>query len=126
MRDARRYFNLPYNPALKPFARQLRKAGNLSEVLLWQQLKNKQFMGLDFDRQKIIGNFIVDFYCAERGLVIEIDGNSHDQKVEYDKNRDAYLGSLNLRVIRILDADVKRNLDGTMRYLVQQLSSDGV
>ncbi|MGQ4005164.1 DUF559 domain-containing protein [Francisellaceae bacterium CB300] len=55
---------LPYNPKLKQRARELRKAGNLSEVLLWQKIKNRQLLGLDFDRQKIIGNYIVDFYSA--------------------------------------------------------------
>jgi hypothetical protein len=63
-RDTKAYRSLPYNPALCQRARQLRKAGILHEVLLWQRLKNGQLHGLDFDRQKIIGNYIVDFYCA--------------------------------------------------------------
>ena len=61
MRATRRYKSLPYNPALKERARALRRAGNLAEVLLWNQLKSRQVLGLDFDRQKIIGNYIVDF-----------------------------------------------------------------
>jgi very-short-patch-repair endonuclease len=58
---------------------------------LWQQLKHKQLLGLDFDRQKIIGNYIADFYCAEKQVVIEVDGSSHDHKAEYDAQRDAFL-----------------------------------
>ncbi|HIJ87906.1 MAG TPA: endonuclease domain-containing protein [Desulfuromonadales bacterium] len=117
MRDTKKYMSLPYNPALKERARELRKAGNLSEVLLWNQLKNKQLFGLDFDRQKIIGNYIVDFYCAEKELVLEIDGSSHDNKVEYDALRDAFLTGLGLTVIHILDIDVKTNLSGVTLFL---------
>jgi very-short-patch-repair endonuclease len=111
------FMSLPYNPALKERARELRRAGNLSEVLLWQQIKNGQFSGLDFDRQKIIGNYIVDFYCAEKAVVIEVDGSSHDSKAEYDAARDAYLTGLNLTVIHVLDSDVKSNLAGVMQFL---------
>jgi very-short-patch-repair endonuclease len=116
-RDTSAYMSLPYNPALKERARELRRAGNLSEVLLWQQIKNGQFSGLDFDRQKIIGNYIVDFYCAEKSVVIEVDGSSHDSKVEYDAERDAYLTGLNLTVIHVLDSEVKSNLVGVMQFL---------
>ena len=108
---------LPYNDDLKQKARQLRKAGNLSEVLLWQQLKGKQLLGLSFDRQKVIGNYIVDFYCSERKIIIEIDGESHNEKAEYDGLRDGYLQGLGLAVVRILDIDVKKNLQGVMEYL---------
>lgn len=67
---------LPYNPALKELAKQLRKQGVLSEVLLWQKIKNKS-LGIEFHRQVPIDNYIVDFYCHELMLAIEIDGNSH-------------------------------------------------
>ena len=116
-RFTKNYLSLPFNPALKERARALRKAGNLSEVLLWNQLKKGQFNGFDFDRQKIIGNYIVDFYCAENQVVIEVDGSSHDDKAEYDAQRDAFLMSLGLCVIHIFDVDVKQNLAGVMAYL---------
>ncbi len=117
MRKTTRYMSLPYNPALKQRARELRRAGNLSEILLWQQIKNGQFSGLDFDRQKIIGNYIVDFYCAEKAVVIEVDGGSHDGKAAYDAVRDAYLTGLNLTVIHVPDSEVKNNLAGVMQFL---------
>ena len=117
MRKTKNYFALPFNPELKKRARKLRQAGNLSEVLLWNQIKKKQLLGLDFDRQKIIGNYIVDFYCAEIKVALEIDGDSHINKAEYDARRDAYLKRLGLIVIHITDMDVKRNLAGVMVWL---------
>ena len=116
-RNTQNYYELPYNPKLKERAREHRKAGNLSEVLLWQQLKNGQMNGLDFDRQKIIGNYIVDFYCSNKNVVIEIDGSSHDGKAEYDALRDAYLLDLGLTVIHIDDIAVKRDIAGVVSML---------
>ncbi|WP_208599091.1 endonuclease domain-containing protein [Desulfonatronum thioautotrophicum] len=116
-RDTKAFMALPCNPALRDRARQLRKAGMLHEVLLWQRLKGKQFHGLDFDRQKVIGNYIVDFYCASAALVIEIDGSSHDDKAEYDQQRDMFLESLGLRVVHIRAVDVLRNMEGVLRFL---------
>jgi len=116
-RNTKNYMSLPYNPKLKERAKELRQAGNLSEVLLWQQIKNKQLNGLDFDRQKIIGNYIVDFYCSNCNVVVEVDGSSHDNKAEYDKERDEYLSSLGLTIIHVIDADVKQNLTGVMEML---------
>lgn len=116
-RASKNYFELPYNPNLKEKARELRKAGNLPEVLFWNRVKNKQLKGFDFDRQKIIGNYIVDFYCTNCNVVIEIDGSSHDGKAEYDAERDRYLESLGLTVIHIPVEDVMKNLDRVMEML---------
>lgn len=109
----------PYliTPALKDRAKELRKAGMLHEVLLWQELKSKKLCGLDFDRQKIIGNYIVDFFCAEKSVVIEVDGSSHDEKQQEDANRDQYLNSLGLEVIRLQVRDVFQNMEGVVRFL---------
>jgi very-short-patch-repair endonuclease len=117
MRTTKNYMALPYNPKLKDRARALRKAGNLPEVLLWSKLKNNQLRGLDFDRQKIIGDYIVDFYCAEKNAIIEIDGSSHNDKAEYDALRDAYLTGLDLVVIHLTVAEVTRDLSGVMDFL---------
>ena len=117
MRKTQTYKSLPYNPALKDKAKALRKAGFLHEALLWNQLKSKNFNGLDFDRQKIIGNCVVDFYCAEKAVVIELDGGSHNNKQGEDVKRDAYLQSLGLVVIHLLVKDVLRNMEGVIFYL---------
>ena len=112
-----KYKKLPYNPKLKERAKKLRKSGNLSEVLFWNQVKRKKFLTLDFHRQKIIGNYIVDFYCPALDLVVEIDGNSHDFKVEYDKIREKYLKSLGLNIIHFDVIDIKKNLNSVMKCL---------
>ena len=108
---------LPKNDFLKDRARDLRKHSTLSEVLLWNVIKNKQIDGLDFDRQKIIGNYIVDFFCSRLNVVIEIDGWSHDNKQQYDQRRDEYLRSLGLHVLHVYDVDVKRDINGTVHLL---------
>ena len=86
-------------------------------MLFWQQVHKQKFKGFDFDRQKIIGNYIVDFYCANCQVVIEIDGDSHDEKEEYDAARDTYLESLGLTVIHITAKEVLQNLGGVMWWL---------
>ena len=109
------YFNtiidLPHNPSLKERAHALRYAENLSEVLFWMQVHKGKFYNIDFDRQRIIGNYIVDFYVKKLGLVVEIDGNSHDDRKDaYDTKRDEYLQSLGLKVHRIPVTDVLQNM----------------
>ena len=109
--------NLPRNLKLKNKAKALRQAGVLSEVLFWQRMHHKKFHGIDVDRQRIIGHYIVDFYIKSLSLVIEIDGQSHDAKGVYDEERQRYLESLGLMVYRIDDKDVKQNLDEVMQQL---------
>ncbi|MDB5138696.1 MAG: hypothetical protein JWR12_612 [Mucilaginibacter sp.] len=71
---------IPYNPKLKALARKLRKDMTYGEVLLWNELKEDKLWGFDFDRQRCIDNYIVDFYCKDLMLAIEIDGMSHIMK----------------------------------------------
>ncbi|MDO9578005.1 MAG: DUF559 domain-containing protein, partial [Candidatus Cloacimonadales bacterium] len=111
------YKQLPFNPQLKERARELRQAGNLAEVLFWKQVRNGNFLSLDFHRQKIIGNYIVDFYCPALQLVVEIDGSSHNDKIEYDKEREDSLKALELNIIHFSDLDVKQNLNSVMERL---------
>jgi len=111
-----------YYDKLKPRARELRNKSTLSEVLLWRQIRAKK-LGYNFYRQKPLGNYIVDFYCAEKNAVIEVDGSSHDDKAEYDAQRDAFLTGLGLHVIHILDKDVKQDIAAVMDLLMQQLFS---
>ena len=94
------YLDLPYNPELKTRASALRKGGNFPEVAFWLQVNRRQFHGLDFDRQRIIGNYIVDFYVKSLGLVIEIDGDSHVGREERDDERENWLLQQGCRVLR--------------------------
>jgi len=109
--------NLPCEIKLKPRSRALRKAGVLSEVIFWLQVHKGMFWKIDFDRQRIIGNYIVDFYVKTLGLVIEIDGSSHNDKEVYDQKREDYLISLGLRVYKISDLRVKHDLNNVMMEL---------
>ena len=105
---------IPYNPKLKELARELRNNSTLSEVLLWRCLKGRQMLGYDFDRQKPIDNYIVDFFCNELMLAIEIDGCTHDCKMEADSIRQERLEMLGVRFLRFSDLDVKRNIEGVV------------
>ena len=105
-----------YNNNLTKLARANRRAGNLSEALLWNELKHSK-MGVRFTKQKPIGNYIADFYCEEKKLVIEIDGWSHDNKYEYDQERDRYMKSLGIHVLRIEDIDVKRDMSNILLWI---------
>jgi very-short-patch-repair endonuclease len=102
--------SLPANPKLKMRARALRKARNLPEVLFWLQVKNKQFHCLDFDRQKVIGNFIIDFYCTRLGLVVEIDGGIHETQEAYDDQRQKWLENQGCKVLRFSSLLVKNHI----------------
>ncbi len=102
----------------------LRKAEILSEILFWKQVRNNTFWSLDFDRQRVIGSFIVDFYVKTLGLVIEIDGSSHDDKQEYDALRQSYFEDLGLKVYRITDSRVKHNLHTIMTELEEYIIAE--
>ena len=108
---------LPKNKDLLLRARSLRKGYILSEVIFWKQVRNDEFHGIDFDRLRIIGNYIVDFYIKSLGVVIEIDGTSHELKDKYDEKRQKFLESLGLIVYRISDYRVKNDLANVMQEL---------
>lgn len=101
-----------YDPKLKPLAKKLRKNMTLSEVLLWNELKNKQMRGYDFDRQRPIDRYIVDFYCKDLMMAIEVDGESHgyDKVMASDQIRQRRLEKLGVMFLRIDDLDVKKNM----------------
>lgn len=108
---------LTYNPKLKELAKQLRKNSTLSEVLLWQQLKGKQMRGYRFHRQKPIQHYIVDFFCHELMLGIEIDGITHNEKIDYDIHRQRQIELLGVHFLRFNDEDVKTNLAGVLEAI---------
>ncbi len=110
---------IPYNPKLKELARDLRNNSTLGEVLLWKKLKGKQFFGYDFHRQKPLDEYIVDFYCAELSLVIEIDGGSHDHPDSYykDVKRQQRLEEFDLFFLRFTEKEVRQQLLNVLRAI---------
>jgi very-short-patch-repair endonuclease len=109
----------PYNPILKELAKKLRNNSILSEVLLWNQLKHGKMKGYDFHRQKPILNYIVDFFCNELELAIEIDGDTHDSEKAYknDAVRQQEVEKLGIHFLRFTDLDVKRNMAWVLRTI---------
>ena len=108
---------IPYNHQLKQLARDLRKNMTLSEVLLWNELKNRSMMGYDFDRQRPVGKYIVDFYCKDLFLAIEIDGDTHIYRYDYDDERQKELERLGVRFLRFDDIEVKKNMSNVLRAI---------
>jgi len=105
---------IPYNPRLKEYSRYLRNNSTLSEVILWNALKSKKLRDYGFNRQKPLDEYIVDFYCKELNLIIEIDGFSHDFKVRNDLKRQQKLESFGLTILRFADTAVKTDLQNVL------------
>jgi very-short-patch-repair endonuclease len=110
---------IPYNPKLKALARKLRKDMTFGEVLLWNELKLNKLWGFDFDRQRCIDNYIVDFYCKELMLAIEIDGMSHNSEEAFvkDELRENKLKSFGIKVVRFTESEVKYDMVNVIRAL---------
>jgi very-short-patch-repair endonuclease len=94
----------------REFARQLRQGQTTAEEKVWQLLRNNQFMGLKFRRQHVIEGFVVDFYCDEHRLAIEIDGGIHNQKMQhdYDELRQIELESKDVKFVRITNEEIDK------------------
>jgi very-short-patch-repair endonuclease len=98
----------------------LRKSITPEELLLWYKIKGKR-LGHKFRRQHSIGHFIADFYCAEKKLVIELDGSQHLDNVEYDKERTDYFESLNIKVVRFWNDEINKNIEGVVMKIKEEL-----
>jgi very-short-patch-repair endonuclease len=102
-------------------ARELRKNGILSEVVFWRLVKKNKFHGIQIDRQRCIGPFIVDFFIRSFGVAIELDGASHIGNYEYDRKRDEYLIAMGIYIIHIESKLVITNPDIAIRYLEMKM-----
>jgi very-short-patch-repair endonuclease len=96
---------------IKSRARFLRKTMTSQEILLWDKLKNRKLCGKRFRRQHPYGIYILDFYCHESNLAIEIDGTIHRYKMDYDRERTEYIESTGLKVIRFSNDDIENKID---------------
>lgn len=115
----------PYNKNLKQASRDLRNNMTDAEQLLWQRLRRKQILGLQFYRQKPILNFIVDFYCPSVSLVIECDGGQHYtvEGLEADRARDQALAQLGLNVLRFDNRQILIEIDAVIELIFQTAQS---
>ena len=95
-------------------AKELRRQMTKEERILWQQLRTNRLQGFHFRRQQVIAGFIVDFYCHAAGLAVEMDGEVHQQQVEYDAERDCVLSARGLRILRIRNTEIFENLPGVL------------
>ncbi|MGE8538936.1 MAG: endonuclease domain-containing protein [Acinetobacter sp.] len=111
--------NKKLDPQLLEFAKSMRHTATDAEHLMWQLLRAKRFMNLKFRRQHVIKPYIVDFYCYEIGLVIELDGSQHgmDEGQEYDVERTKFLEVLGLTVVRYWNHDVLGQTDVVLEDL---------
>jgi len=105
------------NPIKRNIARELRKLATPPEEIVWEQLRDRKFLGLKFRGQHIIMGFVVDFYCSELKLALEIDGKIHEQQKEYDKIRQKLIEEEGIRFIRI----TTQEMNGTASSLLEKI-----
>ena len=119
---------LSYNKDLKSFSQQLRKNLTDAERRLWARIRGKQLKGYQFYRQKIIGDYIVDFYCPKAKLVIELDGGQHytEEGRQKDERRGESLASRGLQVLRFSDRDVMTQIDSVLEKIWSCLDSENL
>lgn len=116
---------IPYQPFLKELARDLRKNSTVAEILLWEQIKGRK-LGYQFHRQVPMDSYIVDFYCHELMLAIEVDGSSHDNEEAYriDQERQKRLEKFGVKFLRVDDLDVKHSIENVIKsiqHYIEQL-----
>jgi len=122
---------IPYNVNLKEFSKKLRSNQTLGETLLWMQLQKRQVQGYQFNRQKPLGNHIVDFYCKSLKLVIEVDGGSHhfEEVMVNDVERQKILEQLGMRFLRFSEMDVRKKMDEVLLAIektIENLENENV
>src|SRR5690606_34253297 len=110
-------------PKIKLLARELRTGLTPAEHALWQRLRGKQIHGFKFRRQHPVDRFIVDFYCSQARLVVEVDGPIHEQQQEYDELRQAFIESLGLRVLRFTNDEVLGDIESVLARIEEALQS---
>ncbi len=98
-------------------ARSLRKTSTDAEKVLWRHLRRKQLVGFKFRRQQPVDNFVVDFVCFEKRIIIEVDGGQHS--AERDFERDSYLIKYGFKVLRFWSNDVLKNIEGVSEEIMK-------
>jgi very-short-patch-repair endonuclease len=108
---------------LRTWAREMRGRMTDAEALLWQLLRNRRIAGAKFRRQHPVGRYILDFYCDEKKLGIELDGGQHTEAVDYDARRDAWLSMQEIRVLRFWNNQVLTETEAVMEAIYSELLS---
>jgi very-short-patch-repair endonuclease len=106
---------------MSDYALHLRNNATEAERRLWRHLRRRQLNGFKFRRQRAIGRYVCDFVCLEAGLVVELDGSQHLAQAPYDGNRDAFLRSRGLRVLRFWNGAVVSDPDAVVETILQAL-----
>jgi very-short-patch-repair endonuclease len=110
--------NFPNPDTMLSRARRLRREATGPEKVLWDALRGERCASLKFRRQRVIGQYIVDFYCHRARLIVEVDGNSHTDRAASDAERSDYLQSRGLRILRVDNDDVLRDLDTVLNAIL--------
>jgi|GEM_PF-581367 len=120
--EQKEFLYIPYNQKLTELARENRKNPTKAEQKMWNEvLRRKNFLDYKFHRQKPLDNFIADFYCSKLRLIIEIDGDSHTDKKEYDEIRTEILNQYGLTVVRYTNDEVLNNIEGVYDDLMEKI-----
>ena len=109
-----------YNNKFLDYSRENRKTQTDAEKLLWFQIRNRQFNGYKFRRQFPVGKYILDFYCDEKKLAVEVDGGQHNQS-NSDRERDQYIKDFGIKTLRFWDNDILQNVDSVLENILQVL-----
>lgn len=103
------------------FTKRLRRRLTEAELRFWEQVRNRRFLNLKFRRQVNIKPYVVDFLCKEFSIVVEIDGSSHDDRKEYDADRDAFLMERGYRVLRFSNQDVMYDMSRVLQVIAKTI-----
>ena len=112
-----------YNPHNLKNAKEMRSNMTPAETKMWRILRGKRFQDLKFKRQVLIGNYIVDFLCENKKIIIEIDGGQHNEElnIQSDKNRTRYLENNGYKVLRFWNDEVMKNINGVMEVIFREI-----
>lgn len=107
---------------LKAYAREMRKKMPTAEQLLWYLLRNRRMAGAKFRRRHAIGRYILDFYCVEKKLAIELDGGQHSEQQTYDQHRDAYLEQQGIEVLRFWNNQMLLETEAILEVIYSKIT----
>ena len=107
------------SPEMLAQAIKLRREMTPAEKLLWKHIKANRLNGLHFRRQQVVHGYYPDFYCHRHELIVEVDGGIHDLQQQYDAEREDYLRSLGLRLIRFTNEQIQKDLKGVLQRIVE-------